>query len=660
MPPHDVFVAARRRPARAGARRSSPSCARAGPARRARPRRPLAEGPDEAGRPARAPRSAVILDEDGARAAPRHAHRRAAASSTSRSAVEELARTANVREPPGSRPLRPNDYRDAWCGQVLADRVGSTVRVAGWVHRRRDHGGLVFIDLRDRTGLVQLVFNPDDAGRGVRARPPAARRGRALVAGEVVRRIPETVNPELPTGEFEVRVARGRRCWPTPRRRRSRSRASRARWARRLRLRHRYLDLRRERMRDAIELRHAVARGDPRVPRRRGLPRDRDADAHALDARGRARLPRPGAPRAGLLLRAAAVAAAVQAAADGRRVRALLPDRPLLSRRGPARRPPARLHPARRRDVVRRGRGRARPQRAAAGRTSSGAVGGPRSSCRCRGSPTTRRWRATAPTGRTCASGSSSSTSTDLLAETEFKVFRGAIEGGGVVKGLNAGARELPRSELDGLIERAQELGAKGLVWAFREGEGWRSPTAKFLSRGGARGAQRARSRPRRATCCCWSPTSRRSPTRSSAQLRLDLAERFELIDRGAQDVLLGRRLAAVRVERGRGALGPAPSPVHRARRRARPRATRARPGRWPTTSSGTARSSAAARSASPTPTSSSDVLEAIGIGRRGGARTGSASCSRRFATARRRTAGSPTGSTASCSGCSTRTRSAT
>ena len=50
------------------------------------------------------------------------------------------------------------------------------------------------------------------------------------------------------------------------------------------------------------------------------------------------------------------------------------------------------------------------------------------------------------------------------------------------IKGINAGAREAPRSVLDGFISRAQELGAKGLVWAFREGDGWRSPTAKFLS----------------------------------------------------------------------------------------------------------------------------------------------------------------------------------
>ena len=113
-------------------------------------------------------------------------------------------------------------------------------------------------------------------------------------------------------------------------------------------------------------------------------------------------------------------------------------------------------------------------------------------------------------------------------------MFRGAIEGGGVVKGLNAGARDLPRSALDGLIERAQELGAKGLVWAFREGDGWRSPTAKFLSEDELRRAERA-PRGRRRGTCSWSWPTRRPPrTRSSPSSASTSAQRFELIDEDA------------------------------------------------------------------------------------------------------------------------------
>ena len=102
--------------------------------------------------------------------------------------------------------IRANEYRDTWCGRVLGDKVGATVRVAGWVHRRRDHGGLIFIDLRDRTGLVQLVFNPDEAGEAFELGHRLRSEDVLSVSGEVVRRSPETVNPELTTGGFEIRV----------------------------------------------------------------------------------------------------------------------------------------------------------------------------------------------------------------------------------------------------------------------------------------------------------------------------------------------------------------------------------------------------------------------------------------------------------------------
>src|ERR671910_1986528 len=93
--------------------------------------------------------------------------------------------------------LRPNAYRDAWCGQVLPDRVDSEVRVAGWVNRRRDHGGLIFIDLRDRAGIVQLVFHPQTAA-DAHALAETLRPEHVLSArGEVVRREEGNVNPKL-------------------------------------------------------------------------------------------------------------------------------------------------------------------------------------------------------------------------------------------------------------------------------------------------------------------------------------------------------------------------------------------------------------------------------------------------------------------------------
>ena len=118
----------------------------------------------------------------------------------------------------------------------------------------------------------------------------------------------------------------------------------------------------------------------------------------------------------------------------------------------------------------------------------------------------------------------------DALRETEFKVFRSVLEGGGSIRGINAGRREMPRSELDGLISRAQELGAKGLVWAFREGDGWRSPTAKFLSEAELADLNQRLGAEEGDLLLLVAD----KPAVTDAvlgQMRLDLAERFDLID---------------------------------------------------------------------------------------------------------------------------------
>src|SRR6478735_2281741 len=118
---------------------------------------------------------------------------------------------------------------------------------------------------------------------------------------------------------------------------------------------------------------------------------------------------------------------------------------------------------------------------------------------------------------------------TDELRETEFKVFRGTVDGGGIVKALNVGRRDLPRSALDGLIGRAQELGAKGLVWAFREGEGWCSPTAKFLS-AAELSALNARLGAEEGDLLLLVADRPKVANAVLAQLRVELAERFQLI----------------------------------------------------------------------------------------------------------------------------------
>ena len=91
--------------------------------------------------------------------------------------------------------------------EVSAELIGSEVVLAGWAQRRRDHGGVIFVDLRDREGLVQVVFRPDVSPesheRAGELRPEYV----ILVRGRVRRRSPETVNPKMPTGEVEVDVA---------------------------------------------------------------------------------------------------------------------------------------------------------------------------------------------------------------------------------------------------------------------------------------------------------------------------------------------------------------------------------------------------------------------------------------------------------------------
>ena len=97
-------------------------------------------------------------------------------------------------------------WRDTGAGELGLENVGNEVMLAGWVDARRDHGGLVFIDLRDATGVIQLVVNPERASAAVAAAHELRNEFVVSARGEVVARAAELVNPNLPTGAIEVQL----------------------------------------------------------------------------------------------------------------------------------------------------------------------------------------------------------------------------------------------------------------------------------------------------------------------------------------------------------------------------------------------------------------------------------------------------------------------
>ena len=100
--------------------------------------------------------------------------------------------------------FRPEHKRTIYCGQVRPEHIGKEVVVCGWVHRRRDHGGLVFVDLRDREGLIQVVINPEMSAEA-HEKADALRVEYVVSVRGTVRQRPEgTENPNLPTGQVEV------------------------------------------------------------------------------------------------------------------------------------------------------------------------------------------------------------------------------------------------------------------------------------------------------------------------------------------------------------------------------------------------------------------------------------------------------------------------
>ncbi len=144
------------------------------------------------------------------------------------------------------------------CGELNRNHVGSKVTLAGWVHRRRDHGGLTFIDLRDREGIVQVVYNPELSAECHRIASEMRNEYVVSVTGKVSLRPEGTINPKLPSGEIEIIAEETKILNPslTPPFYINED----VEVDENVRLKYRYLDLRKERMRDNLILRHKVVK----------------------------------------------------------------------------------------------------------------------------------------------------------------------------------------------------------------------------------------------------------------------------------------------------------------------------------------------------------------------------------------------------------------
>jgi aspartyl-tRNA synthetase len=372
------------------------------------------------------------------------------------------------------KPPRPNRYRAHWAGELRGDDVGERVRVAGWVHRRRDHGGLIFVDLRDRTGLLQLVFRPEEAPEAHAAAGRLRGEDVITVSGELVRRDEGAVNPDLPTGEVELVAAELEQL----------ADSETAPFqideddpvGEELRLRYRYLDLRKQRMRDNIILRHRVVKeirdflADEGYLEIETPIMTRSTPEGARDFLVPSRLIQGSwyaLPQSPQLFKQLLMIGGYERYFQ---IARCFRDEDFRADRQPEfTQLDMELAFVEEEDVYEVTDRLLQRVLALVGIEVSLPLE------RITYDESMLRYGSDRPDRRL---GVEIVDVTDIFRSSEFKVFSGAP----VIRAMRA-TGEFPRSRFDALTEKAQSLGAKGLAWAVVEADGgWRSPIAKFLS----------------------------------------------------------------------------------------------------------------------------------------------------------------------------------
>jgi aspartyl-tRNA synthetase len=433
------------------------------------------------------------------------------------------------------RPPRANAYRDVWCAEVGPGAVEEVVRVAGWVHRRRDHGGLVFIDLRDRSGLLQLVFHPEHPEAHTLAH--SLRPEHVLSAsGTVLRREPENVNPAMATGEVEVdvdtlEVLAHAQTPPFPI-------DEDTPVDELIRLRHRPLDLRRSSMADALALRHRIVAQMRRLLDERDFLEietpvmTRSTPEGARDFLVPSRLSR-GAwyalPQSPQLFKQLLMIGGFERYFQ---IARCFRDEDLRADRQPEfTQLDVEMAFVVEEDVI-----ALVEEVMAPVLTDAGLAVAQPPWPRLSHAEAMLRYGSDKPDVRF---GLEIHDVSEAVRGCEFKVFQSVLESGGVVRAFNAGRMEMSRAELEGLNEVAQRHGAKAVapIYLEEDGAGWRGNLAKFFSAEQI-AAVNSELTAGAGELLLFVADGEAVAAAASGALRLELAERAKLVESGTHAVL--------------------------------------------------------------------------------------------------------------------------
>jgi aspartyl-tRNA synthetase len=376
-------------------------------------------------------------------------------------------------------PPRSNIYRDAWCGDLRVDRCGTNVRVAGWVNRRRDHGGLIFIDLRDRSGIVQLVIHPQASGDAFALAETLRPEHVVSAEGEIVKRAPNQVNPHLATGEIEVHVRSLRRLatsetppFPVD---------EDVDVDENIRLTYRYVDLRRRRMQEAMLLRDTVVQTMRRTLGDGGFAEietpilTRSTPEGARDFLVPSRL-QTGSwyalPQSPQLFKQLLMISGYERYYQ---IARCFRDEDLRADRQPEfTQLDMELAFVEEDDVI-----AVTEEVMHAVFQAGGLNTAPPPWPRLGYEEAMLRFGTDRPDTRF---GMELFDVSSHLRGSEFRVFESVLSDGGAVRALNAGPRDMSRSELEGLNDVVRRHGGKAVAHAYVDADAWRSPIAKFFT----------------------------------------------------------------------------------------------------------------------------------------------------------------------------------